>query len=347
MSTPSGSTSGQLNPQAEKARQMFLSISVGRRITLVAAVIGLVLSFFSWYSGSSVAGNGGSDSGWHGWGFLAVLLLIVCGVISALPLLGIPSLRGLMPALPSMVTDGLVLSLGGTIAVVATILFMANEYSGISFSSDAGSAGFTIWCYLFLVCAIAACIGGFMVRSESESGSAVSSMSGLVAGLRQAFLGLSLGRRLAVGGAVVAFVFSFLHWYSYSQSAQVSGVAGYGWSSSIIGWHDWAFIGLLFLIIGGLLALAPLIGLPSVRRFVPGLPPTVSDAEVVMGAGVLAVVAILLFIVTEGSSTSGYFSAVYTSGALSKGASYGAYIGLICGVAMAAGGYLMRSEPAA
>ncbi|MGH2408791.1 MAG: hypothetical protein ACRDGS_00340, partial [Chloroflexota bacterium] len=169
MNTGSGSASGQLNPQAEKARQMFLSISVGRRITLVAAVIGLVLSFFNWYAGSGAAGSGGGDSGWHGWGFLAVLAIIVCGVISALPLLGIPSLRGLMPALPARLADGTILAVGGVISIVATILFMANEYSGLSFSSNADSAGLTIWSYLFLICAIAACVGGFLVRSEGES----------------------------------------------------------------------------------------------------------------------------------------------------------------------------------
>ncbi|HVA90372.1 MAG TPA: hypothetical protein VNL71_11080 [Chloroflexota bacterium] len=155
---------------------------------------------------------------------------------------------------------------------------------------------------------------------------------------KQMFLSLSLGRRIALVAGVVGLIVSFLHWYTASYSASFGG-AGLSESTSISGWHGWGIVAVLLLIVSGVVAVLPLIGITSVRALVPSLPPTVTDAMVLMGAGVIAVLTTILFMTTEGSGVSGP--------GYSEGPSFGAYIGLICGIAVAAGGYLMRSEPAA
>src|SRR6185312_11658819 len=106
---------------------MFLSLTLGRRIALVAGVVGLIFSFFHWYTASYDAGvisGSVSISGWHGWGIISVLLLIASGVVAVLPLVGIPSLRSLVPTLPPVATDGMVLLGAGVIAILTTLLFM-------------------------------------------------------------------------------------------------------------------------------------------------------------------------------------------------------------------------------
>lgn len=148
---------------------------------------------------------------------------------------------------------------------------------------------------------------------------------------RRVFNGLSRGRQTALVAAVVGILVSFLHWYGASYN--VGGVSA---STSINGWHGWGIIALLGYVVAGAIVLLPLGGM-SLRGLVPSLPATVTDARVVLGAGVVSTLAVILFIATEGSGASapGY----------SEGASFGAYIGLICAVAVAVGGYLMQQEP--
>ena len=148
---------------------------------------------------------------------------------------------------------------------------------------------------------------------------------------RRVFNGLSRGRQIALVAAVVGILASFLHWYGASYSGAVSA------STSITGWHGWGIIALLGYVVAGAVVLLPLGGM-SLRGLIPSLPPTISDARVVLGAGIVSALAVILFIATEGSGVSvpGY----------SEGPSIGAYIGLICAVAIAVGGYLMQQEPA-
>jgi hypothetical protein len=148
---------------------------------------------------------------------------------------------------------------------------------------------------------------------------------------QQMFSSLSQGRKIAIVAAVVGLIFSFFHWYGASASA-----AGFNVSESINGWHGWGIIAILLYIVSGAVVLMPFNGL-SVRKLVPTLPPAVTDATVVMGAGVIAAIAVILFMLTEGSS--------YSGPGYSQGPSFGAYIGLICAIAIAVGGYLMRSDP--
>ena len=149
---------------------------------------------------------------------------------------------------------------------------------------------------------------------------------------KQMFLSLTLGRRIAFVAGVVGLIFSFFHWYTAS-----GGAGPYAFSASISGWHGWAIISVLLLIASGVLAVLPLVGIPSLRALVPALPPTATDGMILIGAGVISVLTTLLFMLTEGSGVSG--------AGYSEGPSYGAYIGLICGIAVAAGGYLMRTDP--
>ncbi len=158
------SNPGQMNPQVDQARQMFLSLSLGRRVALVGAVVGLIDSFLHWYS-VSIAGYGGaSENGWHGWGLLAVLLLIASGVVAIFPLMGIRTVRGLIPTLPPVVTDSMVLMGAGVIAVLAVILFIATE--GPSGSAAGISYGPSFGAYIGLICGIAVAAGGYLMRSE-------------------------------------------------------------------------------------------------------------------------------------------------------------------------------------
>jgi hypothetical protein len=161
------SNPGQTNPQVDQAKQMFLSLTLGRRIAFVAGVVGLIFSFFHWYTASYGEGpisGSASISGWHGWAIISVLLLIASGVIAVLPLLGIPSLRALVPNLPPMATDGMILLGAGVISALATILFMFTEGSG--YSGAGYSEGPSIGAYVGLICGIAVAAGGYLMRTD-------------------------------------------------------------------------------------------------------------------------------------------------------------------------------------
>ncbi|HVC81953.1 MAG TPA: hypothetical protein VNL35_15780 [Chloroflexota bacterium] len=158
------SNPGQMNPRVDQARQMFLSLSLGRRVALVGAVVGLLDSFLHWYSVSIAGFGGGSENGWHGWGLLAVLLLIASGVVAIFPLIGVRSVRGLIPSLPPVVTDSMVLLGAGVLAVLSVILFISTE--GPSGSGNGISYGPSFGAYIGLICAVAVAAGGFLMRSE-------------------------------------------------------------------------------------------------------------------------------------------------------------------------------------
>ena len=163
------SQSSGSNPQVEQARQLFNSLSQGRKIALIAAAVGLVFSFFPWYSVSvNIAGfsSSGSESGWHGWGWVAMLCFIAAGALILLPVRGI-SLRSLIPSLPPTVTDArLVLGAGG-VGALAVILFMLRE--GSSTSGPGYSAGPSIGAYVGLLCALAIAAGGYLMQQESTA----------------------------------------------------------------------------------------------------------------------------------------------------------------------------------
>ena len=159
---------GRSNPQLQQAQQMFSSLSQGRKVTLVAAVVGLIFSFFSWYGvTASYAGYSasGSENGWHGWAFLAVLLFIVAGAWILLPLIGM-SLQGVRAALPPNFTEPrLVMGIGG-VATLAVLLFMLTEGHGVS--GPGISAGPSFGAFVGLICAVAIAAGGYLMQSEAS-----------------------------------------------------------------------------------------------------------------------------------------------------------------------------------
>ena len=69
-------SSGANVPQVGQLTSAFLRLSLGRRVTLVAAAVGLLSTFLHWY-GVSVDDPPFSYSaainGWHGWGYIAIL----------------------------------------------------------------------------------------------------------------------------------------------------------------------------------------------------------------------------------------------------------------------------------
>jgi hypothetical protein len=139
----------------------------------------------------------------------------------------------------------------------------------------------------------------------------------------------------AIGiGLVVAFIATFLPWYSASFNCGGSALCnGLNTSFSVSGLNDWP---------GWLFFLAVLVGLALfiLRTFVPTftipqLPQT--DAMIYMIIGVFAAVMALLWLVTH---TSGGGGAGY-----SYGPSFGLYIGIIAGIVVAVGGYLKRTDP--
>ena len=144
---------------------------------------------------------------------------------------------------------------------------------------------------------------------------------------KRGLLALGPGRRMAAGGAVLGLISSFLPWY---------GVSAFGFSASVDGWHGWGFLAALAFLGAGALVLLPVFGV-SLQPLHDALPPTVDETRLVLGAGVIAVVTTLLFIVTTGGGGSSLVSA---------GPAIGAWISLLCGVLVAAGGYTLQHKGA-
>jgi hypothetical protein len=150
----------QPNPQLQQAQQMFMSLSRGRQIIIVAAVVGLIFSFFPWYGyfGAHTA------NGWTDWGLLALLGFVVAGAIIVLPLLGM-TLRGLIPSLPPTATDARVVMGAGAVSTIAVIIFMLSmgvDTHGLSL----GSQGPAFASFVALICSLAIIAGGYLMQQE-------------------------------------------------------------------------------------------------------------------------------------------------------------------------------------
>ncbi len=150
---------------------------------------------------------------------------------------------------------------------------------------------------------------------------------------KQMWSNLTRGRQIALAAAVVGLIASFLPWYT---------VSGLGYSGSASGWSGWqGYLTILGFIVAAVVVLLPLFG-RSARGIIPSLPPTLTDARLVMGAGAVALVGAVLYLTT---ANSGAGSVATAGSGISAGASIGLYIALVCAVAIAAGGYLMQTEP--
>lgn len=133
------------------------------------------------------------------------------------------------------------------------------------------------------------------------------------------------------GGLIVALIAVFLPWYRASAD---SGPNGYNFSVSINGLSHWT--GVLFF-----LALLVGIALFVIRNFVPTVKvPTLPqpDAMLYLGIGAfMAVMAILFLVLGSGATISGP--------GYSAGPSFGLFLALLAAIAVAAGGFLKRSDP--
>jgi hypothetical protein len=144
------------------------------------------------------------------------------------------------------------------------------------------------------------------------------------------FAALSPGRKLTLVAAVVGFVASLFPWYGISYS-------GSRLSVSEDGWHDWGLVAVVAFLVSGALIVLPALGV-SLRALLADLPPTLTEGRLVLGAGVTAVVAVVLFMLTEGNGVPNGLG-------ISHGVSFGAIIGLLCAVGLATGGYRIAQEP--
>lgn len=147
---------------------------------------------------------------------------------------------------------------------------------------------------------------------------------------KQMWSNMNRGRQIGLVGAVVGLIATFLPWYSAS---------GFGISSSISAWggNFWSYLAILSIVIGGAVILMPLLMGPgrTVRGMIPSLPPTVTDARIVLGAGIAAIIFTLLFIVTSGHESVPGFSV---------GPAFGSYLAIVCGAVIAYAGYTLQSE---
>jgi hypothetical protein len=147
---------------------------------------------------------------------------------------------------------------------------------------------------------------------------------------------VSNGDVVVGAGLIVGLIALFLPWYGYSYSTgSIAGVtSGFSDSGSVGGlnyWTGWFFF--LFVLIGLALIILRTFA-PTVA--IPALPLNDSMTYIVIGA-VMAVAALLWLIIGAPASFSGP--------GYSEGVSFGLFVGLICGIAVAVGGYLKRSDP--
>jgi len=138
------------------------SLTLGRKITLVAAIVLLIDSFLPWYHASiSVAGYhaSASESGWHQIGVVAWLFVIVLLAVEAARLTGMLPLEEAQANLASLAASALVLLFG----VIYVIVRLSDGYLGFGF-------------YIGVLGLIALAYGAFETYRSSDAAGAIKSM---------------------------------------------------------------------------------------------------------------------------------------------------------------------------
>jgi hypothetical protein len=133
---------------------------------------------------------------------------------------------------------------------------------------------------------------------------------------------MSPGEKLIAAAGIVLLIASFLPWYKVSFS-----IAGFSASASANGWEaPGALFSILAVLIGLVMAIAVLAPKFSTVQL-PDLGSSVTWGQAYLGAGVVALILVIIKFLNESSSLS-----------------YGFFLGFICVLALAAGGYMLYTE---
>jgi hypothetical protein len=139
---------------------------------------------------------------------------------------------------------------------------------------------------------------------------------------------------LVGAGLVLGLITTFLPWYSVSFNCNgLPTCAGLSTSSSVSGFNYWSGVLFFIFVLIGLALFVLRTFVPTVN--LPAMPLT--DAMLYMVIGLLMVLMAVIYLIATPGGTSG--------AGFSAGASFGLWIGIITGVAVAAGGFLKRTEP--
>jgi hypothetical protein len=143
---------------------------------------------------------------------------------------------------------------------------------------------------------------------------------------------LSLGEKLVGGGGIVMIIASILPWIKLSISG-AAGIAGASGSKSAWGAPAsiWSILAVLIAI-----ALAGIVVARVMNMQMPTLPNNLTWGQI-FGGGAVAIVVFMLL-------KAWRISAVDTGGFVDKSYGIGFFLGVICTIAIAYGGYLLYSE---
>jgi hypothetical protein len=146
---------------------------------------------------------------------------------------------------------------------------------------------------------------------------------------------LSNGAVIVAGGLVVGIIDTFLPWHSTTIPTAFGSDSG---GHDALGyWSGWLFF---LVLLAGVVLFVLRTFVPQAA--IPALP--LSDWMIYAGIGVVAVLCALLWLATGGGYGDIYASYSALPG-YSSGPSFGLFIGIIAAAAVAAGGYLMKSDP--
>lgn len=149
------------------AGEMLRRFTLGDRVILGSCVVFLIFSFFPWIGvdvGTSSFGVSFDQSGLHGWGVLAFIVMLV---VAAFVMIRSPLLNNqvAVPALP--LADWMLLLIGGVITLGATLLYWVEYHSSVDtgLGTSIGTSNRFGW-YISLLAAIGICVGAYLKQND-------------------------------------------------------------------------------------------------------------------------------------------------------------------------------------
>ncbi len=143
-------------PQAQM-RQGVGRLSIGSALVVLSGVVGVVFSFFHWYGFSTATTGTTYLNGWHNWGVVSVIVLLVAALV------GLGRLAGMRVGTP--IGEAILMTLLGVASAVSTIIFMLTQGSGLGAGYDKGPL---FGAYIGLICGIVLAIGGLLEAAEAR-----------------------------------------------------------------------------------------------------------------------------------------------------------------------------------